>query len=69
MAHIRGQAWALVFLGLCLLAGPVKAQTQEYLPLDSWVYPVLEELRVRGHSSALWGAVKPYTRAEVIRAL
>jgi hypothetical protein len=69
MVHIRGQAWVVVFIGICLLAKPIEAQTQEFVPLDSWVYPVMEELRVRGHTSALWGAVKPYTRADVIRAL
>lgn len=69
MGRINCRVWASAFAVFVLSSGIIRAQTQETVPLDSWIYPALEELRVRGYLPDLCAATKPYTRYEVYSAL
>ncbi len=42
-----------------------RAALLENVPLDSWVYDVVEELHCHGHFSSLHTNVRPYTRGEI----
>src|SRR3972149_5288152 len=41
----------------------------EEIPLDSWVYPVIDELHFQGFFPKLFVADKPYTRGEIFAYL
>ncbi|MGH8003726.1 MAG: hypothetical protein ACRECJ_03260, partial [Limisphaerales bacterium] len=41
----------------------------EEIPLDSWVYPVIDELHFQGFLPNLFVADKPYTRGEIFAYL
>lgn len=52
----------LVFLTICSLS---PAATLETIPLDSWIYQVVDELHCQGWFSSLHTNVRPYTRGEI----
>lgn len=53
------------FLVLSALTPLCKATLLENIPLDSWVYPVVDELYCQGFFPSLHKNVKPYTRGEI----
>lgn len=65
MARIRNWRWVPALLVFLFFVGSAQGQTQEYVPLDSWVYPVLEELGARGVEFERWSQSRPYTRLEI----
>ncbi len=63
-----GGALLLSLLG----AAPVLAQNATggaTLPTDSWVYPILDELSLRGAVPELRTGTRPFTRGQIARAL
>jgi len=48
-----------------VLLPKVYSNQLEEIPLDSWVYPVIDELRFQGFFPKLFIADKPYTRGEI----
>ncbi len=48
-----------------LLLPKVNSNQLEEIPLDSWVYPVIDELHFQGFFPNLFVADKPYTRGEI----
>jgi hypothetical protein len=55
----------LFVLFFSIVASVSKATLLENIPLDSWVYPVLDELYCQGLFPSLHKNVKPYTRGEI----
>ena len=58
-------SFLLFFLIFCVFSSVSKATLLENIPLDSWVYPTLDELYSQGLFPQLHGNVKPYTRGEI----
>jgi capsule assembly protein Wzi len=50
---------------LFLLFPSARSNELEEIPLDSWVYPVIDELHFQGFFPNLFVADKPYTRGEI----
>ena len=70
----KAQAFKVFFVFLFLFASPFIAfdsysATQENIPLDSWVYSVIDELYVQGFLPKLHKNIKPYTRGEIAEYL
>ncbi len=59
---------ALLFLYI-FTTPPPNANQLEEIPLDSWVYPVIDELYFQGFFPQLFLADKPYTRGEIFAEL
>ncbi|HLG94015.1 MAG TPA: capsule assembly Wzi family protein [candidate division Zixibacteria bacterium] len=56
----------LVVVSILLFLFPNAYSNQlEEIPLDSWVYPVIDELHFQGFFPKLFVADKPYTRGEI----
>lgn len=66
---IRLLTWLLVSGYWLSFFGRAAATPLEDIPLDSWVYPALEELYSRGYSYEFFLSDKPYSRGEVARCL
>jgi hypothetical protein len=59
--------WFLLFLGMSAVM-PLVSQTHVSVPLDSKVYPILEQAQLRGLCAPLSGT-KPYSRAKILSAI
>ncbi len=78
VSRIRGKVKATCIKGITLfifvifalfLCQRSLAHPLETIPLDSWVYPVLEQLYTQKLFSKLHQSVKPYTRGEIVTYL
>ena len=57
-----------IFLVICLLFPlAIHASSIEEIPIDHWVYSLIDNLQKRGHFGELYVANRPYTRLEVAR--
>ncbi len=60
---------SIVLLLVFILLPKARSNQLEEIPLDSWVYPVIDELHYQGFFPKLFIADKPYTRGEITAEL
>lgn len=68
MSEIKKTLLAVSLL-LFVLFPKVHSNQLEEIPLDSWVYPVIDELHFQGFFPKLFVADKPYNRSEIFAYL
>lgn len=68
MSKVTKVLFAVSFL-LFAVSPRVLSNQLEEIPLDSWVYPVIDELHFQGFFPNLFVADKPYTRGEIAAEL
>ena len=63
--YLKGIAFAILVILSLLFCQPTSSHPLETIPLDSWVYPVLEQLYTQKLFPKLHSSIKPYTRGEI----
>ncbi|EQB64147.1 MAG: hypothetical protein RBG1_1C00001G1726 [candidate division Zixibacteria bacterium RBG-1] len=63
--YLKGIAFAIFVILSLLFCQPTSSHPLETIPLDSWVYPVLEQLYTQKLFPKLHSSLKPYTRGEI----
>lgn len=63
--YIKGTVLSIFIILSLLFCQPTFSHPLETIPLDSWVYPTLEQLHTQKLFPKLHSSIKPYTRGEI----
>jgi hypothetical protein len=66
-----GKVAVALLLSITLFAGAAPGQTgaSSYVPMDDWVYPVLDRMIARGEIDIVGSGIRPWTRMQIASLL